>query len=72
MFHSAFEQECRALYIRNGNSALSSKDYDKAIELYSAAIDLDPALDTLFASRCNAELGGMLWEDALVDAQKVG
>jgi hypothetical protein len=40
MFHSAFEQECRALYTKNGDSALSSKDYDKAIELYSAAIDL--------------------------------
>jgi hypothetical protein len=31
MFHSAFEQECRVLYTRNGNAALSSKDFDNAI-----------------------------------------
>jgi tetratricopeptide (TPR) repeat protein len=71
MFHSAFEQECRALYTRQGDVALSSKDYDKAIELYSAVIDLDPVSDAIFASRCKAKLGKMLWEDALVDAQKV-
>jgi hypothetical protein len=71
MFRSDFKQECRTLYTRSGDSALSSKDYDKAIELYSAAIDLDSASDIIFASRCNAKLGKMLWEDALVDAQKV-
>jgi hypothetical protein len=51
--------------------ALFLKDYDKAIELYSATIDLNFASDTTFASRCTAELGKMLWEDALLDAQKV-
>ncbi|KAJ8591160.1 hypothetical protein M405DRAFT_880653 [Rhizopogon salebrosus TDB-379] len=67
----AFEQECRALCTSNGDAALSVKDYDKAIELYSAVIDLDPLSDTIIASRCTAKLGKMLWEDALADAQKV-
>ncbi|KAJ8595030.1 hypothetical protein M405DRAFT_871979 [Rhizopogon salebrosus TDB-379] len=67
----AFEQECRALCTSNADAALSVKDYDRAIELYSAVIDLDPLSDTIFASRCTAKLGKMLWEDALVDAQKV-
>jgi tetratricopeptide (TPR) repeat protein len=67
---TAFEQECAA-YISHGDAALSTKDYDKAIELYSAAIGLDSASYTIVASRCNARLGKMLWEDALVDAQRV-
>jgi tetratricopeptide (TPR) repeat protein len=71
MFHSAFEQECRALYTRQGDTALSSNDYDKAIELYSAVIDLHSVSEIIFVSRCNANLGKMLWEDALLDAQKV-
>ncbi|KAG0694211.1 hypothetical protein DFH29DRAFT_1072975 [Suillus ampliporus] len=42
-----------------------------AIDLYSAAIDLDYASDTIFASRSKAKLGKLLWEDALSDAHKV-
>jgi tetratricopeptide (TPR) repeat protein len=64
-------QESRALYTSDGDAALSSKDYDKAIELYSAAIDLDSSSDTIFGSRCTAKLGKLLWDDALLDAQKV-
>jgi hypothetical protein len=71
MFHSDFEQECRKLYTKNGDSALFLKDYDKAIELYSGAIGLGSASDAIFTSRCEAKLGKMLREDALVDAQKV-
>jgi len=41
------------------------------LELYSAAIDLDPATDSIFAHRCRAKLGKMLWEEALGDAKKV-
>jgi tetratricopeptide (TPR) repeat protein len=67
----AFEQECPTLYVSQGDAALSAKDYDKAIELYSAAIRLNSTNDTIFANRCNARLGKMLWEDALVDAEKV-
>jgi hypothetical protein len=71
VFHSAFKQESPALYISNGDAALSAKDYDNAIKLYSAAIDHDSVSDTVFASRCTAKLGEMLWEDALLDAEKV-
>jgi len=45
--------------------------YDMAIKLYSAAIDLDPAIDSIFAHRCRAKLGKMLWEEALGDGEKV-
>jgi hypothetical protein len=50
---------------------LTARDYDRAIELYSAAIELDAASDTVFANRCKAELEMMLWEEALLDAEKV-
>ncbi|OJA19077.1 hypothetical protein AZE42_03751 [Rhizopogon vesiculosus] len=55
----------------SGDAALSASEYDRAIELYSAAIDLDSATDTIFANRCKAKLAKMLWEEALIDAQKV-
>jgi len=41
------------------------------LELYSAVIDLNPATDSIFAHHCWAELGKMLWEEALGDAKKV-
>jgi hypothetical protein len=58
-------QEFRIPHVSKGDTALSSKDYDNAIEL---AIDTS---NTTFASRCAAKLEKMLWEDALLDAQKV-
>jgi len=78
-FHAAFKQECRAVYAANGDPdlvasgdvALAASNFDKSIELYSAAIDLDCATDTIFAKRCQAELGRMLWKEALLDARKV-
>ncbi|OJA09466.1 hypothetical protein AZE42_07148 [Rhizopogon vesiculosus] len=66
-----FEQECSALYSSNGDTALAAKSYDTSIQLYSVAIELDSANDTIFAKRCKAKLAKMLWEDALLDAQKV-
>jgi hypothetical protein len=54
-----------------GDTALDKKDYDQAIELYSAVIELDSATDTIFANRSKARLLKMLWEDALLDAEKV-
>ncbi|KAG0708661.1 hypothetical protein DFH29DRAFT_427152 [Suillus ampliporus] len=68
---NAFTQEYGAPYIANGDAALAASDYDKAIELYSAAIDLHFASDTIFANRSKARSEKMLWEDALLDAQKV-
>jgi hypothetical protein len=62
-FHSAFKEECSALCLANGGAALAASDYDKAIDLYSAAIDL--------TSASYAKSEKMLWDDALFDAQKV-
>jgi hypothetical protein len=78
-YNLAFMRECNALYAANGvaefaasgDAALAEKDYDRAIELYSAAIELDSATDIIFANRSKARLLKMLWEDALLDAEKV-
>ncbi|KAG2750667.1 hypothetical protein P692DRAFT_201903342 [Suillus brevipes Sb2] len=72
IFHSAFKQECSALCAANGDVALAASDYDRAINLYSAAITLNSASSTVFANRSKARLGKMLWMEALLDAQKVG
>ncbi|KAG1785848.1 uncharacterized protein HD556DRAFT_88056 [Suillus plorans] len=66
-----FKQQCSALCAANGEAAFAASDYDKAIDLYSMAIDLDSASDIFFASRSQAKLSKMLWEDALLDARKV-
>ncbi|KAG2360351.1 hypothetical protein BDR07DRAFT_1289836 [Suillus spraguei] len=70
-FHSAFTKNCSASFLTGGDPALAAGDYDSAIDLYLAAIDLDSASDVVFANRSKAKLGKMLWEDALLDAQKV-
>ncbi|KAG2091495.1 uncharacterized protein F5147DRAFT_439431 [Suillus discolor] len=66
-----FRQQCSALYHADGDAAFSASDYDKAVTLYSAAIDLDATSDTIFIKRCKAKLEMKLWEDALLDALKV-
>jgi len=58
------------LYVASGNAALAASAYDRAIKLYSVAIDLDPSTDTAFLNRCRANLGKMLWDEALLDAEK--
>jgi hypothetical protein len=70
-FQSAFKQECSALCAANGDAALAASDYDRAIDLYSATISLDSASSAVFANRSRANLGKMLWTEALLDAQKV-
>ncbi|KAJ8586318.1 hypothetical protein M405DRAFT_361538, partial [Rhizopogon salebrosus TDB-379] len=67
----AFEKDCGALYTSKGDEALAAKDYEDSIELYSAAIELGSANGSIFAQRCRAKLRKKLWEDALLDAQKV-
>ncbi|KAG0695826.1 hypothetical protein DFH29DRAFT_1005099 [Suillus ampliporus] len=79
LLRAAFKNECSALYAAHGvidlaakgDTALAAGNYDRAIELYSVAVDLDLATDTIFANRCKAKLGKILWDDALLDAQKV-
>ena len=66
-----WRKECHALYIASGDAALTASQYDVAIKLYSVVLDLDPAIDSVFTNRCKAKLGKKLWEEALVDAQKV-
>jgi hypothetical protein len=70
-FRAAFQQQCSKHYADAGDAVLRSRDYDKAIYLYSAAIDLGAVSDTIFAKRSKAKLKKMLWDDALLDAQKV-
>ncbi|KAG1792993.1 uncharacterized protein HD556DRAFT_1444087 [Suillus plorans] len=64
-------QECSAIFLTKGDTALAVNDFDSAIHLYSAAIDLTSPSDAVFANRSMAKLGKKLWEDALLDAQKV-
>ncbi|KAG2365168.1 hypothetical protein BDR07DRAFT_1399605 [Suillus spraguei] len=68
---NALREECSALFLTNGNAALAAGNYDRAIDLYSAVIELGYTSDVVFANRTEAKLGKMLWEDALLDAQKV-
>ncbi|KAG2342511.1 hypothetical protein BDR05DRAFT_348619 [Suillus weaverae] len=68
---NAFKQECSAFCATNGDVALTASDYDRAIDLYSAAINFNSASDAVFANRSKAKLGKMLWMEALLDAQKV-
>ncbi|KAG1736630.1 uncharacterized protein EDB91DRAFT_1348004 [Suillus paluster] len=68
---NAFAQEYSAPYIVNGDAAFAASDYDKAIKLYTVAIDLHFARDTIFANRSKARLEKMLWGDALLDAHQV-
>ncbi|KAG1786308.1 uncharacterized protein HD556DRAFT_1445176 [Suillus plorans] len=57
--------------VASGDAALKAGNYEEAIELYSAAINLGSASDTIFANRSKAKLEQRLWEDALLDAQQV-
>jgi tetratricopeptide (TPR) repeat protein len=66
-----FKKRCSTLYQADGDAARSASDNDKAITLYSAAIDLAAASETIFIKRSEAELDMKLWEEALLDAQKV-
>ncbi|KAG2142871.1 uncharacterized protein EDB93DRAFT_1252134 [Suillus bovinus] len=70
-FHSAFTEVCGTLCLTNGDTALAAHRYDRAYDLYSAAIYLGSVSDVVFANRSRAKLGQMLWEDALLDAHKV-
>ncbi|KAG2127929.1 uncharacterized protein EDB93DRAFT_181708 [Suillus bovinus] len=80
-----FKQNCTVRYAANmdvaldasgdavlaagGDAALAAHDYNRAIGLYSAAIDLDYATDTIYANRSMAKSKKMLWEGAIADAQ---
>jgi len=54
-----------------GNKAFAAKDYDKAIELFSQAIALEPSNHVLYSNRSAARAGKKLYAEALEDASKV-
>ncbi|KAH9918139.1 activator of Hsp70 and Hsp90 chaperone [Fomitopsis serialis] len=53
-----------------GNKAFQAKDYDKAIDLFSQAIALDPNNFVLFSNRSAAKAGKRQYSAALVDAEQ--
>ncbi|KAG1793194.1 uncharacterized protein HD556DRAFT_525963 [Suillus plorans] len=67
---NAFTEKCSAPLLSRGDAALAASDFDRAIDLYSAVIDLDSASDVVFAKCSQAKLGKRLWEDGFLDAQK--
>ncbi|KAG1847524.1 the Tpr1 domain of Hop in complex with A Hsc70 peptide [Suillus subalutaceus] len=53
-----------------GNKAFYAKDYDKAIEFFTAAIAIDPSNHVLFSNRSAAKAGKNEWATALEDAEQ--
>lgn len=54
-----------------GNKAFAAKDYDKAIELFSQAIAIEPSNHVLYSNRSAARAGKKRYAEALEDANKV-
>ncbi|KAJ7229034.1 activator of Hsp70 and Hsp90 chaperone [Mycena pura] len=53
-----------------GNKAFAAKEYDKAIDLFSQAIAIDPKNHVLYSNRSAAYAGKKQWADALSDAEQ--
>ncbi|KAG9011137.1 Hsp90 cochaperone, partial [Tulasnella sp. 427] len=53
-----------------GNKAFAAKDYNKAIELFSQAIELDGSNHVLYSNRSAAKAGLKDWAGALQDAEE--
>ncbi|KAG2361790.1 hypothetical protein BDR07DRAFT_1461248 [Suillus spraguei] len=51
LLRAASTEECGASFLASGDAALAVNDHDSAIDLYSAAIDLDFASDIVFTHR---------------------
>ncbi|KAG2369249.1 hypothetical protein BDR07DRAFT_1477243 [Suillus spraguei] len=66
-FHGRMQQ----VFFTNGNAALTASDYDRAINLYLVVINLEYTSNVVFALCSEAKLSKMIWEDAILDAQKV-
>ena len=54
-----------------GNKAFSAKDYDRAIDLFSKALDLDESNFVIWSNRSAAKAGKRDWDGALADAEQV-
>ncbi|KAG6830634.1 hypothetical protein H0H92_015726 [Tricholoma furcatifolium] len=53
-----------------GNKAFAAKDYDKAIDLFTQAIAIDPTNHVLFSNRSAAKAGKKDYDAALADAEE--
>ncbi|KAN0124193.1 hypothetical protein V8E52_001842 [Russula decolorans] len=53
-----------------GNKAFSAKDYDRAIDLFSKALDLDQSNFVVWSNRSAAKAGKRDWDGALADADQ--
>jgi hypothetical protein len=69
--HLAFKKDCSVLCAAGRDDALAAGNNNRAIKIYSAAIDFDLETESIFANRSKARSGKMLWDDALFDAEKV-
>lgn len=54
-----------------GNKAFAAKDYDKAIDLFTQAIAIDPKNHVLWSNRSAAHTGKREYDAALADADEV-
>ena len=54
-----------------GNKAFAARDWDKAIDLFSQAIAIDPKNHVLWSNRSAAKAGKKDWAGALSDADEV-
>ncbi len=54
-----------------GNKAFAAKDYDRAIDLFSKALDLDQSNFVVWSNRSAAKAGKRDWDGALADADQV-
>ncbi|KAG2098560.1 hypothetical protein BD769DRAFT_1677626 [Suillus cothurnatus] len=59
------QEECSAPCLTNEDAALAASEYDRAINLYSAVIDLDSTSDIVFANRSKAKWGEKLRQQYL-------
>ncbi|KAG2082366.1 WD40-repeat-containing domain protein [Suillus cothurnatus] len=65
-----FRKDCTARCVAKGDEAVTAKNYETAIELYSAGIELDPSCEPLFVCRSKANLERNLFAAALHDANR--
>jgi hypothetical protein len=54
-----------------GNKAFAAKDYDRAIDLFSKALDLDKSNFVVWSNRSAAKAGKRDWDGSLADADQV-
>ncbi len=54
-----------------GNKAFAAKDYVRAIDLFSKALDLDQSNFVVWSNRSAAKAGKRDWDGALADADQV-